>query len=276
MITETPLVVTSEELAKRAPILRARILRMVNAAGAGHPGGSLSVIDMLAVLLMAWGRFRPHAPIKDWLVLGKGHAAPAYYAVLTELGYLDESELFTYRQLGTRLQGHPDRRKLPAVQVTTGHLGHGLSIGVGIALGEKMSNSDKKVYVILGDGDLHEGQTWSAAMAAAHFALTNLIALVDLNGLSQHGDVKRIMNFEPLAAKWEAFGWRTVELDGHDYQQILSALASVRDSDRPCALLCRTIKGKGVSFMEGDPLWHSRDLPDDLLERALQELGVDR
>ncbi|MCS6845115.1 MAG: thiamine pyrophosphate-dependent enzyme, partial [Caldilineales bacterium] len=186
--------------------------------------------------------------------------------------YLDESELLTYRQLGSRLQGHPDRRKLPAVQVTTGHLGHGLSIGVGIALGEKRSGSDRKVYVVLGDGDLHEGQTWEAMMAAAHYHLDNLVALVDLNALSQHGPVSMIMNFEPLAEKCSAFGWLTQEVDGHDYAHILAALSATQASDRPVALLCRTVKGKGVSFMEGDPLWHSRDLPWALLEKALSEL----
>ncbi len=271
---ETPITELAINLAKQAPILRARILRMINAAGSGHPGGSLSVIDMLAALMLAWGRFRPHAPIKDWLVLGKGHAAPAYYVVLSELGYIGARELVTYRRLGTRLQGHPDRRKLPAVQVTTGHLGHGLSIGAGIALGEKFSHSGKNVYVVLGDGDLHEGQTWEAIMAAAHYQLTNLIALIDLNGLSQHGSIEKIMNFEPLAAKWEAFGWNVLELDGHDFIQLLQSLAKTANNDRPSVLLCRTIKGKGVSFMEGDPLWHSRDLPDDLLERALEELQV--
>lgn len=263
---------TVNELKRRAPLLRARILRMISAAQSGHPGGSLSVIDLLAALMLAWGRFRPHAQTQDWLVLGKGHAAPAYYALLCELGYLDESELLTYRKLGSRLQGHPDRRKLPAVQVTTGHLGHGLSIGVGIALGEKCSGSDKKVYVVLGDGDLHEGQTWEALMAAAHYHLDNLVVMVDLNALSQHGPISIVMDFEPLAEKCRAFGWLTREVDGHDYAQILEGLSATQASDRPVMLLCRTVKGKGVSFMEGDPLWHSRDLPPGLLEKALSEL----
>lgn len=261
-------------LYRLAPILRARILRMINAAAAGHPGGSLSVIDMLSALMLAWGRFRPHATLKDWLVLGKGHAAPAYYAILMELGYVNEAELLTYRHLGTRLQGHPDRRKFPGVQVTTGHLGHGLSIGAGIALGEKIAKSGRNVYVVLGDGDLQEGQTWEAVMAAAHYQLTNLIAMIDLNGLSQHGAIEKIMNFEPVAPKFEAFGWWATELDGHDFNQLLRALESTQNQDRPGVLLCRTIKGKGVSFMEGNPFWHSRDLPDDLLEKALQELKV--
>lgn len=264
---------TVENLKQRSPILRSRILRMIHEAGSGHPGGSLSVIDLLATVMIAWGRFSPHAVEKDWLVLGKGHAAPAYYAVLCELGYLTEEELFTYRKADSRLQGHPDRRKLPAVQVTTGHLGQGLSIGAGIALGEKMLNSEKKVYVILGDGDLHEGQTWEAVMASSHFHLTNLITLVDLNGLSQHGKTERIMNVEPLAEKWKAFGWTTISIDGHRYEQILEGLQEASFSGSPTVLLCRTIKGKGISFMENNPLWHSRDLPTDLYEKALLELG---
>ena len=245
---------------------------MVNAAGAGHPGGSLSAIDLLSAVMLGWGRFSPSAPNPDWVVLGKGHAAPALYAVLTELRYLEETELLTYRHLGTRLQGHPDRRKLPAVQVTTGHIGHGLSIGAGIALGEQLSNSRRQVYVILGEGALHEGQTWEAAMAAAKYQLNNLRVLFDLNGLTQHGPIDQIMPVEPLAAKWQAFGWNATEVDGHDYEQLLQALKSIQVSDRPAVLLCRTVKGKGVSFMEGDPLWHSRDLPQPLLEKALQEL----
>jgi len=262
----------AKELAKLALSLRRRILQMINAAGAGHPGGSLSVIDLLSAVMLAWGRFSLSAPKPDWLVLGKGHAVPALYAVLSKLGYLEEAELLTYRHLGTRLQGHPDRRKLPAVQVTTGHIGQGLSIGAGIALGEKLANSGRQAYVILGDGDLHAGQTWEAAMAASKYQLNNLRVLIDLNELTQHGPVSGVMPTEPLAAKWEAFGWSATEVDGHNYEQLLWALKSKQASDHPVVLLCRTIKGKGVSFMEGDPLWHSRDLPQPLLERALQEL----
>jgi transketolase len=265
--------VAPASLAQRAPLLRQRILRMIHAADAGHPGGSLSVIDLLQTLMVGWGRFRPHQPDLDWLVLAKGHVTPAYYTALVELGYLQEEELLTYRQFGTRLQGHPDRRKLPAVQVTTGHLGQGLSIGVGIALGEKLKSSDRNVYVVLGDGDLHEGQTWEAAMAASHYQIDNLVALADLNRLTQHGPVEEVMDVAPLADKWTSFGWAVRSLDGHDYSAILEGLAWTSGVRCPAILLCHTVKGKGVSFMEGDPLWHSCHLSTADLERALEEVG---
>jgi len=267
--------VSLDYLRKRAPILRYRILKMIHYAGSGHPGGSLSVIDLLATIMLAWGQFGPHARLKDWLVLGKGHASPAYYTILCELGYLDEEELYTYRQAGSRLQGHPDRRKLPAVQVTTGHLGQGLSIAAGIAFGEKMNQRESKVYVVLGDGDLHEGQTWEAAMAASHYKLDNLVCLLDWNRLSQHGPIEKIMEVEPLEEKWRAFGWNTMIIDGHDYEEIIRGLQIACESEKPFILLCQTIKGKGVSFMENDPLWHSRDLPFDIFEKSIKELGIE-
>lgn len=254
--------------------LRARILKMVNAAGAGHPGGSLSVIDLLTALMVGWGHFAPNLQTKDWLVLGKGHAVPALYSILIELGYLKEKELYTYRHMGTKLQGHPDCRKLPVVQVSTGHLGQGLSTGVGIALGEKLNSSEKRVYVVIGDGDQNEGQTWEAIQTAAHFDLKNLYVLVDSNGLTQHGPATLIMNIEPSRPKWDAFGWWTDEIDGHDHKAILNSLEEASKQDKPKVIICRTVKGKGVSFMEDDPLWHSRDLPDDLLEKALTEIGI--
>lgn len=261
-----------EALEQRAPILRELILRMVHAAGAGHPGGSLSVVDLLNAVLVGWGRFSPHHPTKDWMVLSKGHATPAYYSVLSELGYLDKDELLSYRQFGSRLQGHPDRRKFPPVQVTTGHLGQGLSIGAGIALGEKLSASERNVYVVLGEGDFQAGQTWEAAMASSHYGLNNLVALADMNQLTQHGPVEKVMNLEPLQDKAEAFGWIVHKVDGHDYEALLDALARTSGVDQPALLLCQTVKGKGVSFMEGNPLWHSAHLSQELLEKALQEL----
>lgn len=261
-----------EDLEARSIVLRKQILRMVHAAGAGHPGGSLSVIDILNALMTGWGIFRPETTNKDWLVLSKGHATPALYSVLASLNYLPADELLTYRQFGSRLQGHPDRMKLPGVQVSTGHLGQGLSIAAGIALGENKSKTDKDIYAVLGDGDLHEGQTWEAAMFANHYHLQNLIAILDLNNLTQHGRVKDIMAVEPLEEKWHSFGWDTLELNGHDYSEILAGLEWASNSNKPSVLLCRTIKGKGVSFMEGDPLWHSTHLSKDRLTKALKEL----
>jgi transketolase len=263
-----------QEIIDRTPFLRGRILKMVNAAGAGHPGGSLSVIDLLSTLMLGWGHFSPDNTIKDWLVLGKGHAVPALYALLIELGYLDENELFTYRKLGSRLQGHPDRRKLPFVQVSTGHLGQGLSIGVGLAIGEKIKQSGRYVYVILGDGDLNEGQTWEAIQSASHYKLGNLIILIDSNGLTQHGPTTQIMNIEPIANKFKSFGWIFIEVDGHNHKEVLNALKKVSKSNKPAIINCLTVKGKGISFMENEMTWHSRDLPDDLLEKSLIELRL--
>jgi len=265
----------ANELNKHAPYLRERILRMVNAARTGHPGGSLSVIDLLSATMLGWGRFAPNLINPDWVVLGKGHAVPALYSILIELGYFEEKELFTYRKFHSRLQGHPDKRKLPSVQVSTGHLGQGLSIGVGIAAGERLSKSVKHVYVILGDGDLNEGQTWEAIQTAAHYHLSNVTVLVDANGLTQHGPPKKIMNVEPVLPKWESFGWWTKEIDGHDYLQILNGLKEAGLQKIPAVIICRTIKGKGISFMEGNATWHSRDLPNDLLAKALKEIHAE-
>jgi len=259
-------------LQKRAPVLRGRTLKMINAAGAGHPGGSLSAIDVISAVMVGRGNFRPTDQAKDWFVLGKGHAVPALYSVLIELGFFPEQEMFTYRHLGSRLQGHPDHNKLPAVQVNTGHLGQGLSVGVGLALAERYSNSNKKIYVVLGNGDMNEGQTWEAIQSAAKFHLSNLKVFIDDNRLTQHGLADEVMNVNPLLPKFQDFGWWAKEIDGHNYEQIVSSIDEAAQKDQPCAVICHTIKGKGVSFMENVPEWHSRNLPDDLLKKALEEL----
>jgi transketolase len=261
-----------DPLADTARCARMRVLRMIHAAGAGHPGGSLSCLDALTVIMCDVGRFALDQEPRDWLVLGKGHAVPALYALLVELGGLDEQELSTYRQLGSRLQGHPDRRKLPEVQISTGHLGQGLSIGVGLALGEQLSPQGRHTYVLLGDGDLHEGQTWEALMAASHLRLTGLTLVIDANGLTQHGPVEQVMGVEPLAPRLRSFGWAAVEVDGHDHAALRRVLTDARAADVPTVVVSRTVKGKGVSFMEGVPEWHSRGLSDEELARALAEL----
>lgn len=250
-----------------------RILNMVHAAGAGHPGGSLSSVGLLAEIMLNQGRFRPADPANDWLVLAKGHAAPALYAVLAELEWFEESELATFKHHGSRLQGHPDRRKAPGVQVTTGHLGQGLSIGLGLALAEKLRGTDLHTWVILGEGDLHEGQTWEAIMAASHHGATNLTAVVDANGLSQHGPASQIMNIEPLAERFAAFGWDVHDIDGLDPEETQKALTRAKENtSAPSVVIARTIKGYGISFMEGDPLWHSRELSKAELDAALAEI----
>ncbi len=260
----------------RAPVLRARILRMVNAAHAGHPGGSLSAIDLVNSIMVGWGNFCPTCQEKDWFVLGKGHAVPSLYSVLIELGYLQEEELFTYRKMGSRLQGHPDKNKLPGIQVNTGHLGQGLSVGVGLAWAEKHLGSSKMTYVIIGNGDLNEGQTWEAIQSAAKYHLDNLLLVVDDNKLTQHAAADQVMNVYPLQNKIENFSWHVQHINGHDYSQILDALEQASHvAGKPKAIICDTVKGKGISFMENVAKWHSTDLPDDLLKVALAELGQD-
>lgn len=252
-----------------------RILEMIHQAGAGHPGGSLSVSGLLAEIMIQQGRFRPGAHDGDWLVLAKGHAAPALYAVLAELVWIEEAELASFKHHHSRLQGHPDRRKAPGVQVTTGHLGQGLSIGLGLALAERYKGSDRYTWVVLGEGDLHEGQTWEAIMAASHHRVANLTAVVDANGLSQHGPVSEIMGLEPLAERFAAFGWSVLEVDGHNPAAVAEAIADARTGQEgPVAVIARTVKGHGISFMVGDPLWHSRALSADELADALSELPM--
>lgn len=189
---------------------------------------------------------------------------------------MPEEELYTYRKMGSRLQGHPDRNKLPFIQVNTGHLGQGLSLGIGLALAEQKRSSGKKVYVILGNGDLNEGQTWEAVQSAAKFNLANLVVFVDDNKLTQHGIANEIMNVSPLKSKFEDFGWKAENVNGHDYLALLTALQNFTIlQTQPTVFICDTVKGKGVSFMENVLKWHSTDLPDDLLQVALHELGQD-
>lgn len=262
------------KLEARAPVLRSRILRMVNAAHAGHPGGSLSAIDLMNTIMVGWGNFSPTHQEKDWFVLGKGHAVPGLYSVLIELGYFPEEELYSYRKMGSRLQGHPDRNKLPGVQVNTGHLGQGLSLGFGFAWADKFLGNQKQTYVLIGNGDLNEGQTWEAVQSCAKYRLDNLFLIVDDNKLTQHGEASEIMNVYPVESKLAEFGWDAQRIDGHNYQQIWQALENAASiKDKPRAIVCDTVKGKGISFMENVAAWHSTDLPDDLLEVALAELG---
>lgn len=265
-MTSTP--TFDEQLAR----LERRILRMVHAAGAGHPGGSLSSVGVLAEILLRQGRFAPGQVDHDWLVLAKGHAAPALYAVLVELGFFPEDELDTFKHLGSRLQGHPDRRKAPGVQVTTGHLGQGLSIALGLALAARHRGEGRHVWAVLGEGDLHEGQTWEAVMAASHYRVDHLTTVLDANGLTQHGTVDAVMSVEPIAERFRAFGWNVAEIDGHDPHAVEDALTSSRALGGPSLVIARTVKGHHVSFMENDPLWHSRAMNDGEYAAALAEI----
>lgn len=267
------------ELADKARAVRRHIVRMVAEAGSGHPGGSLSVTDLLVVLYFARLNRRPDEP--DWpdrdrVVLSKGHAAPALYAVLAECGYFPREELLTLRKMDSRLQGHPDMTRVPGVEMSTGSLGQGVSVAVGMALAGKIDKKGYRVYTFLGDGELQEGQVWESAMAAAHYGLDNLCAIIDFNGLQIDGRIQDVMNPEPIAEKWEAFGWAVRQIDGHDYDDILAAFdwaSSVKG--QPSAIVAKTIKGRGVSFMQSKVKWHGVAPSREESRRALEELGGD-
>ncbi len=264
-----------DEIESKARRLRREVIRMVGTAGSGHPGGALSAADLVACLYfweMRYDPERPDWPERDRFVLSKGHAAPLLYAVLAETGFFQPEKLGTLRRLGSPLQGHPDMRKLPGVEASTGSLGQGIGWAVGMALAARLDRRDSRVYVLLGDGELEEGMVWEAVMAASHYRLGNLVALIDNNGLQIDGPLSDVMSVEPIGDKFRAFGWETREIDGHDIGAILSTLNEARQvKDRPFAIVARTIKGKGCSFMEGQVDWHGKAPTQEELERALRE-----
>jgi transketolase len=263
---------------------RVQIIRMLAHAGSGHPGGSLSVIDLVVTLMFGRMRHdpaRPDWPDRDRLVLSKGHAVPALYAAMAKAGYFPEERLITLRKLGSPLQGHPDRTALPGIEAATGSLGQGLSIAVGMALGLRMSGSPARVYCILGDGEVQEGQVWEAAMAAPQLGrprhpLDNLTVLCDYNKIQLDDWVSRIRDLEPLVAKWQAFGWPVIEVDGHRVDQIDKALDQAEaHRGGPTFILAHTVKGKGVSFMENNVEWHGKaPKPAEAVLAIREILGV--
>ena len=264
-----------DRLKARAAEIRQDVLTMVAAAGAGHPGGSLSATDIITALyfhVMNIDPARPDWPDRDRFVLSKGHACPALYAALARRGFFDPKELTTLRQHHSILQGHPDMKKTPGIDMSAGSLGNGLSVGVGMALSARLHHQDYMTYVLLGDGELQEGMVWEAAMAAGHHDLKNLTAIVDCNGVQINGWPNDIMTVEPLADKWRAFGWRVVEANGHRMEDILTALHTARTMRSPTVLLMRTVKGKGVSFMEDQNKWHGRAPDEDELVRAIADI----
>ncbi|BAF60931.1 transketolase, N-terminal subunit [Pelotomaculum thermopropionicum SI] len=265
-----------EELKKKAKEIRIHIIKMLCEAGSGHPGGSLSAADIVTALYFHELRLdpsRPDWPDRDRFVLSKGHAAPVLYAALAERGFFPVQELMTLRRFGSRLQGHPDMRKLPGVEMSTGSLGQGLSAANGMALAAKIDKKDYRVYVLLGDGEVQEGQVWEAAMSAAHYKLDNVTAFLDHNGFQIDGPVREVMSPEPLAEKWRAFGWHVISIDGHDFKQILAALDEARAvKGKPVMIVAETVKGKGVSFMEHQVGWHGVAPKPGEAERALAEL----
>lgn len=264
-----------DTLRGHARSVRELTLRAIHHAQTGHAGSSLSMVELLTYLYFHHLRIRPEEPRwpdRDRVVLSKGHGAPSYYATLALRGYLPVAELSTLRRLGSRLQGHPHAGLLDAVDVSTGSLGQGLSIAAGLALGLRHQGRASRVVCVLGDGELQEGQNWEAAMTASAFGLDNLVAVVDRNGLQNDGPTERIVPLGDLAQKWKAFGFRTLTVDGHEFRQLHAAFTEPGDG-RPTAVVANTVKGRGVSFMEGVTEWHHHPINDDELVRALADTG---
>lgn len=265
-----------ETLKTIARELRIADLEMIIEAGSGHPGGTLSAADMIAALYFYKLRLRPEEPLwgdRDRFVLSKGHCIPIVYAAMAKRGFFDESQLKTLRKLGSPLQGHPDRIRLPGIEASTGSLGQGLSIGVGMAMAGKLDGASWRVYCMVGDGESQEGQIWEAAMFAPRRGLDNLCAILDYNQVQQTGKVAERLDIEPVVAKWRAFNWHVREIDGHDMEQIVDALDEAEVvTGRPALIVSHTIKGKGVSFMELNSEWHGKAPEGEKAEQALAEL----
>lgn len=263
-------------LEEHAKEIRKNIVTMVYQAQSGHPGGSLSAADLLTYLYFKEMKIdgdNVASTKRDRFVLSKGHASPLLYAVLAEKGLLDKKELSTFRQINSKLQGHPNMNYVEGADMFTGSLGQGISASVGMALANKIDGSNYRVYVLLGDGECEEGEVWEAAMAAAHFKLDNLCAMVDFNGLQIDGDIRGVMNPTPIGEKFEAFGWNCVAIDGHDFNQIQEAFDQAKSTKgRPTVILAETTKGKGVSFMEDDASWHGSAPNKEQYQRALKDL----
>lgn len=267
---------TIEELEKKANILRLDVIESTSEAGSGHPGGSLSSADLMAALYFRVMRHDPSDPAwedRDRFVLSKGHAAPILYAALAESGYFPKEDLMMLRKIGSGLQGHPVRGKVPGVEMSTGSLGQGLSMACGIALAGKLDCKDHKVFCLTGDGELQSGQNWEAAMFANHYRLNNLIAFIDRNRLQITGNTENAMSLDPLPDKWRAFGWNVIIVNGHSMVQIVEACAKARESKtNPTVVIMNTIKGKGVSFMENNYEFHGKTCKAVEKDKAVKEL----
>lgn len=268
---------TLDKLELKARTIRRHIVEMIAEAGSGHPGGALSCADIVTALYfheMKIDPENPKWPDRDRFVLSKGHAAPALYAALAEKGFFPIDELKTLRKTGSMLQGHPDMKITPGLDMTTGSLGQGLSVANGMALAGKLDKKDYRVYVILGDGESEEGQVWEAAMTAAHYKLDNLTLFLDYNKLQIDGPIDEVMSPGDLAMKFKAFGWHTIEIDGHDFGDILSAIEKAKATEgKPTAIIANTIKGKGVPFMENEVGWHGKAPNPEQVKRALEALN---
>ncbi|MBN1693339.1 MAG: transketolase [Dehalococcoidales bacterium] len=268
---------SDEDLAAVCKRLRRDIVTMIGKAGSGHPGGSLSAVEIVVTLYWKVLHHKPADPAwpdRDRFILSKGHAAPVIYAALAECGYFPKSELDTLRKIDSHLQGHADRTSTPGVEMSSGSLGQGLSFAVGAALAGRLDSQSWHVYALLSDGECDEGQTWEAAMSAAMFKVDNLTAIVDKNSIQLSGFTKDIMNLDPLNKKFESLGWHVIEIDGHDLKQVLDALERARTvKGRPTVIIAHTVKGKGVSFMENNVDFHGKAPNPEQLEQALKELA---
>lgn len=272
-----PRIESLAEMKRLANRMRVEIVKMIGAAGNGHPGGSLSEVEVLAALYF---RVLRHDPLnrqwadRDRFILSKGHGCPALYAVLAEAGYMERSMLSTLRKLGSPLQGHPDKRFLDVLEANTGSLGQGLSVGIGMALAARLDQKDYHTFVMVGDGEIQEGQNWEAAMFAAYHKLDNITLIVDYNHQQLDGFLKDILDPAPLREKFSAFGWETVEVDGHSFEQVIPALDRARNqrNGKPTCIVADTVKGKGVSFMENNPEWHGVAPKPDQVAAAVAEL----
>lgn len=265
------------ELELMAKNIRMDIIRAVHAAGSGHPGGSLSAADIVTALYFREMNIDPANPKmgqRDKFILSKGHAGPVQYAALAEKGFFPKEDLLTLRKLGSKLQGHPDMKKVPGVEMSTGSLGQGFSVSVGMALANRLDESQGRIYVLLGDGELQEGIVWEAAMAAAHYGLDNLTAIVDWNGLQIDGKNDDVISVSPVDEKFKSFGWNVICIDGHNFDEIIGAFNKARNtSGKPTVIVAKTIKGKGVSFMEDNAGWHGKAPSDEEAKKAVEELG---
>lgn len=265
------------ELKQIANRVRVEVVKSIYGAGSGHLGGSLSAAEILTALYFEKMRINPEEPSwegRDRFILSKGHAGPVLYATLAMRGYFPVQELDTLRKMGSRLSGHPACFKTPGIEMTSGSLGQGLSVGLGMRLAGRAKKEDYRVFVLLGDGELQEGQNWEAAMAAAHFKIDNLIAIIDYNRVQLDGTIDEIMEVEPLADKWTSFGWNVLQMEGHDLNEILPTLdqAITLSQSGPVVIIARTNKGKGVSFMENKAEWHGKVPTEEEFRQALAEL----
>lgn len=266
-----------KELEQIAKKIRIDIIRAIHSAGSGHPGGSLSAAEILTALFFHEMNIDPNNPKledRDKFILSKGHAAPVLYAALAEKGFFPLEDLLTLRKINSKIQGHPDMNKIPGVEMSTGSLGQGFSVAGGVAMANKMDQKAGRVYVLLGDGELQEGLVWEAAMSSAHYKLDNMVAIIDWNGLQIDGNNDEVMTVKPVDKKFESFGWHVLSVDGHDMGQLIDALDKARNfKGKPTAIIAKTHKGKGVSFMDNNPGWHGKAPNDEEAKQAVEELG---